>query len=38
MSLVKLIANPAFIHSRDTVLSKPCPVPAKPGVHPAVFA
>ena len=33
MSLVELIANPASIHSRETVLSKPCPVPAKPGVY-----
>ena len=33
MSLVELITNPAFIHPRETVLSKPCPVPAKAGVY-----
>jgi len=33
MSLVELITNPASLHSRQTVLTKPCPVPAKPGVY-----
>ena len=33
MSLVELISNPASMHSCDKVLSKPCPVPAKPGVY-----
>lgn len=33
MSLVGSITNPACLYSRETVLSRPCPVPVKPGVY-----
>ena len=33
MPLVDVITNPNAVFSRQAVLTKPCPVPAKPGVY-----